>query len=452
VLNARFYLGCPCNVRLTLTEAYAQTYGYGSSTIAPQTSRQDRAARQGTDDKALSSNQKNTERQSMSIRLRLAPYILFTLLMLLLFACGGNKEISTQINAQLGSRTAISKARPADAAQSTYSNIIVNYIRGTAERTKLLLVDAQNGEMTEWQLQGHRLNDPKSPCSSTVFRGLSWSPQQQQLLFASDLNCQYGDYLIDKNGAVSNLSIPTLKYPQRPITVDSPQLSPDGTKVACVDADFKTGKGIQNIYLFDIGSKKSRQITTLSDREVFSLQSVIWSPDGEFLVFVGLDSQKVPTVWQVKRDRSNLTMLLRDSAAQSYKLPVEALENYKISPDGRYLAFLASVNKNNEKVAQTIWLLDFKTKAVRQLLEPAKEPYRAIRAFDWSPDGKRLVLSAGFDTTASCGLSFFPFQPRQNCNSNTALYLINADGSKLTRLTKIETTHDARDTLKWLSR
>ncbi len=66
-------------------------------------------------------------------------------------------------------------------------------------------------------------------------------------------------------------------------------------------------------------------------------------------------------------------------------------------------------------------------------------------------DGKRLVLSAGFDTKASCGLSFFPIQPHQNCNSNTALYLINADGSNLTRLTKIETTYDARDTLKWLS-
>ncbi|HEY9611214.1 hypothetical protein [Allocoleopsis sp.] len=379
----------------------------------------------------------------MSIRLRLAPYFLFTLLMLLLFACGGNKESKTQVNAKIGSSSAI----------PTNPNIIVNYIRGAAEQTKLLLVDANNGEITEWQLQGYRLHDPKSPCSSsTVFRGLSWSPKRQQLLLASDLNCQYGDYLIDKNGTVSNLNIPSLRYPQRPITVDSPQLSPDGTQVASVDTDFKTGKGIQNVYLFDIGSKKSRQLTNLTDKEFYKLQTVIWSPDGEFLVIVGLDSQRVPTVLQVKRDRSNLTMLLRDSAAQSYKLPVEALENYKISPDSRYLAFLASANKNNEKAAQTIWLLDFKTKAVRQLLEPAKEPHRAIKAFDWSPDGKRLVLSAGFDTTASCGLSFFPMQPRQNCNSNTALYLINADGSNLTRLTQIETTHDARDTLKWLSR
>lgn len=381
--------------------------------------------------------------QSMPLRLRLAPYFIFTLLMLFLFACGGNKESKTQINAKIGSSSAI----------PSNPNIIVNYIQGTAEKTKLLLVDANNGEITEWQLQGYRLHDPKSPCSSsTVFRGLSWSPKRQQLLLASDLNCQYGDYLIDKNGTVSNLNIPSLRYPQRPITVDSPQLSPDGTQVASVDTDFKTGKGIQNVYLFDIGSKKSQQLTNLTDKEFYKLQTVIWSPNGEFLVIVGLDSQKVPTVLQVKRDRTGLTMLLRDSAAQSYKLPVEALENYKISPDGRYLGFLASVNKNNEKVAQTIWLLDFKTKAVRQLLEPAKEPYRAIKAFDWSPDGKRLVLSAGFDTTASCGLSFFPIQPRRECSNNTALYLINADGSNLTRLTKIETTHQAKDTLKWLSR
>ena len=379
----------------------------------------------------------------MPIRLRLAPYFLVTLLMLLLFACAGKNATQTQVNAGLQSSTTIPSEH----------NIIVNYIRGTAEGTKLLLVDAQNGEMTKWQLQGHRMNDPKAPCSSsTVFRGLSWSPKRQQLLFASDLDCQYGDYLIDKNGTVSNLNIPSLRYPQRPITVDSPRLSPDGTTVACLDTNFKTGKGIQNVYLFDIRSKKSRQLTTLTDKQIYSLQTVIWSPDGEFLVFVALDSQKVPTVWQVKRDGNGLTMLLRDSAAQSYKLPVEALENYKVSPDGLYLAFLASVNEKNEKAVPTIWLLDLKTKAVRQLLKPAKEPHRAVRAFDWSPDGTRLVLSAGFDANASCGLGFFGIQPHQKCNSNTALYLINTDGSNLTRLTKIETTHDATDTLKWLSR
>lgn len=383
---------------------------------------------------------------------RLASCVLVTLLMLLLFGCGGKNATQTQVNAELKSRTSITGDRSPDAARSAYRNIILNYTRGTAGGTKLLLVDASSGEITEWQLQGHRLNDSKAPCgSSTVFRGLSWSPKRQQLLFASDLDCQYGDYLVDKNGTVSNLNIPSLRYPQRPITVESPHLSPDGTKVVCLDTDFKTGKGIQNVYLFDIGSKKSRQLTTLTDKEVFSLKTVTWSPDGEFLVFAGLDSQKVPTVWRVKRDGSDLTMLLRDSTAHPFRLPVEAVDNYKLSPDGRYMAFLASANEKNEKAVPTIWLLDLKTKAVRQLLAPAKEPHRAVRAFDWSPDGKRLVLSAGLDVKVSCGLSFVGIQPRRECNSNTALYLINPDGSNLTRLTKIETTHDARDTLKWLS-
>ena len=402
----------------------------------------------------------------MPIRLRLTPYFLISLLMLLLFACGRTQENLTQVTAKLPSTNTILSDRASEAARSTYRNIILNYTRGTAEETKLLLVDASNGKITEWQLKGHRLNDPEAPCgSSTVFRGLSWSPQRQQLLFASYLDCQYGDYLIDKNGAVSNLTIPTLRYPQRPLTVESPRLSPDGTRVAYLDTDFKTGKGIHNVYLFDIRSKKSRQLTTFTDKEVYNLQTVVWSPDGEFLVFAGLDAQRIPTVWRVKRDysersaiadseaesRTNLTMLLRDSAAQAYKLPIEAMENYKVSPDGRYLAFLALVNGKNDKAVPTIWLLDLKTKAVQQLMEPAKEQHRAVRAFDWSPDGKRLVMSAGFDATASCGLGFFAIQPHQDCRSNTALYLINRDGSNLTRLTKIETTPDSKNTLQWLS-
>lgn len=398
----------------------------------------------------------------MPIRLRLTPYFLIVLLMLLLFSCGRKQENLTQVTAKLQSTHTILGDRSSEAAPSTYRNIILNYTRGTAEETKLLLVNASNGKITEWQLKGHRLNDPKAPCgSSTVFRGLSWSPQRQQLLFASYLDCQFGDYLIDKNGAISNLNIPTLRYPQRPLTVESPRLSPDGTTVAYLDTDFKTGKGIHNVYLFDIRSQKSRQLTTFTDLEVYSLQTVVWSPDGKFLVFAGLDAQRIPTVWQVKRDdrgrsdiistRSTLTMLLRDSAAQAYKLPIEALENYKVSPDGRYLAFLASVNEKNEKAIPTIWLLDLKTKAVEQLLEPAKEQHRAVRAFDWSPDGKRLVLSAGFDATASCGVGFFAIQRHQDCRSNSALYLINRDGSNLTRLTKMETTPDSKNTLQWLS-
>jgi Tol biopolymer transport system component len=389
----------------------------------------------------------------MPIRLRLTPYFSIALLMLLLFSCGGTQIRSTQVTAKLQSTTTIFGDRSSQAAPNADRNIILNYTRGTAEETKLLLVDANNGKITEWQLKGHRLNDPKAPCgSSTVFQGLSWSPQRQQLLFAAYLNCQYGDYLIDKNGTVSNLKIPTLRYPQRPLIVESPRLSPDGTTVAYLDTDFKTGKGTHNVYLFDIRSQKSRQLTTFTAQDVYNLQTVVWSPDGKFLVFAGLDAQRIPTVWQVKLSTTsgNLTMLLRDSAAQAYKLPVEALENYKISPDGRYLAFLASVNGKNEKAAPTIWLLDLQTKAVQQLVEPAKEQHQAVRAFDWSPDGKRLVLSAGFDAAASCDMGLFAMHSPQNCRSNTALYLINRDGSNLTRLTKIETTPDSKDTLKWL--
>ena len=389
----------------------------------------------------------------MSIRLRLTPYFSIALLMLLLFGCGGTQIRPTQVTAKLQSTTTIFGDRSSQAAPNADRNIILNYIRGTAEETKLLLVNANNGKITEWQLKGHRLNDPKAPCgSSTVFQGLSWSPQRQQLLFAAYLNCQYGDYLINKNGAVSNLKIPTLRYPQRPLIVESPRLSPDGTTVAYLDTDFKTGKGTHNVYLFDIRSQKSRQLTTFTAQDVYNLQTVVWSPDGKFLVFAGLDAQRIPTVWQVKLSTTsgNLTMLLRDSAAQAYKLPVEALENYNISPDGRYLAFLASVNGKKEKTAPTIWLLDLQTKAVQQLMEPAKEQHRTVRAFDWSPDGKRLVLSAGFDAAASCDMGLFAMHSPQNCRSNTALYLINRDGSNLTRLTKIETTPDSKDTLKWL--
>ncbi len=110
------------------------------------------------------------------------------------------------------------------------------------------------------------------------------------------------------------------------------------------------------------------------------------SPDGKWIAYaVGtIDAEKD------KRD-SDLWMVSWDGA-ETIRLtstPESGEQTPRWSPDGRYLAFLASRGDEAEKKkGSQVWLLDRRGGEAQQLTDIKG----GVSDYAWSPDGKRLVL------------------------------------------------------------
>ncbi len=137
------------------------------------------------------------------------------------------------------------------------------------------------------------------------------------------------------------LPLPEVALAQRPMTivdlisvpvVSAPQLSPDGTQVAYVqaDADWAANKRIAHLWRVRTDGTGAVQLTSGKDGEA----QPRWSPDGKWLAFVG------------KRDgaeTAQIQLLLMDGGeARALTAHATAASNPAWSPDGRFLYFLAA--------------------------------------------------------------------------------------------------------------
>jgi dipeptidyl aminopeptidase/acylaminoacyl peptidase len=284
------------------------------------------------------------------------------------------------------------------------------------------LVNPTDWKMSKWEFSN---SIPSALNEETRRSYVSWSPQTQRLLYAKKS--------ISPNGSTEVLKIED----KGPGSSNQSTLSPDGKTVAYTDGfTDKTFGIVEDVYLFDIASKRSRRITKLAPGSVYQL---VWSPDSKTIAFWHRDTKKtLKTLYQINPDGSNLQVLLdaKDN------LPIQIYpslsfndEAMKWSPDGRYLALLsrAKTNNNLNIKSQTIWLLDLKTKKLRELFPtPPESPAGGIQDFAWSPDGQKIVFAAGYD-----GKCYPPLLPIGYPECTNYLYLVDVNGGQPTKVTKI---------------
>ena len=217
-------------------------------------------------------------------------------------------------------------------------------------------------------------------------------------------------------------------------SVQDPQFSPDGTRVAFVVSDPQTSeKRTRHIWLYDKQGNKAHQLTYSEKGE----SSPRWSPDGKQLAFLSNrgEQQQVYTLRMEGGEAAEVT---------KGKAGVQAFE---WAPDGQSIAFLSpnpktEAEEKKEKDKDDARVVDRDDKYARlRVMDLGKREERAltestwkVEELQWSPNGQSIVIKAT-DRPASDRLT-------------DRIYLVNArDGHKHELLAPRGPFRDLRFTL-----
>jgi Tol biopolymer transport system component/DNA-binding winged helix-turn-helix (wHTH) protein len=318
-----------------------------------------------------------------------------------------------------------------------------NFPSVSPDGTQLLFRSNRDGG--EARLYIRNLNDDSPPVPVTDFSGIEgaharcWSPDGTQLVVASDVSGKDQIILLNVD-----------PYKAEPLIKDEaadlqfPRVSPDGSKLLY---QARLADHSIELRVTDLTTKTTSTIyKTSTDIPVPFLVAAQWSPDGSRIVF----SNKIgnTNVFSIKSDGSDLKQLTDDSVpdvtpvysadgkeiyfsrdfygkAKVYRMSVDGGDaeplttkfGYElspaVSPDGKTM--LLSIDRVDGKSrGLDIYSID--------LTQPENERQLTFRrsheaSVVFSPDGKRIAFVA-------------------NSDDNPEIYVANADGSGLFRLTR----------------
>ncbi len=209
---------------------------------------------------------------------------------------------------------------------------------------------------------------------------------------------------------------------------------PSGKEISYIR---RTGSGktsVTALWAFDVAAKKDRQLASSADgNEKLNLGSYQWSPKGDSLL---VDGEK--DLWLLDVASGRKTRLTNDG---------EEKEDATFAPTGERVAF---VKKNN------IYVVEIASGAVKQLTSDGSEDVlngkldwvyeeelanRATgRAYEWSPDGKKIAYLRLDDTpvprypltsylSTHVNLAFERFPQSGDPNPAPSFHVISLDGS-----------------------
>ncbi len=207
-------------------------------------------------------------------------------------------------------------------------------------------------------------------------------------------------------------------------TVVDAQLSPDGKNIIYQlsrprTEQEKPGGAISELWTLPSSGSEPRRFT-FNDR---SDRAPSWSPDGKWVAFLS------------QRGESNITQIYLIAFDGGEAIQLSKAENsvqaFKWSPDGGRIAYMMTDVKSKEELQAEkegkdwsvadqnykhtrVYIIDVKTKETKLVSRSAM----TVHDFDWSPDGKQLVIAAA--PTPSVDDSFM----------KQKLFRVSADGGE----------------------
>jgi Tol biopolymer transport system component len=209
----------------------------------------------------------------------------------------------------------------------------------------------------------------------------------------------------------------------------------DGSDAANTNSTF-------NIWIVNPDGSGATALTKLTAINAGCFQPA-WSPDGSKVVFVspraldGSDTANTTeNIWVMNADGSG--------AAPLTKLTTAGIATFNLawSPDGNKIAFVSSraldgSDAVNTNFTDNIWIMNADGSGVAPLtrLTAVVKDFFPLPA--WSPDGSKIAFSSHRAVDGS---------DAANTNSTANIWVMNADGSNLTAVTKL-TAHLADNSL-----
>jgi TolB protein len=194
----------------------------------------------------------------------------------------------------------------------------------------------------------------------------------------------------------------------------APAWSPQRDRIALVGRGEGRDEGAQELFVMDTDGTNVKRLTVNEDADA----APSWSPDGARLAFARakrIGQEDVETfLYVMSADGSAQRVLRREPPGQT---PV-FLTAPAWSPDGKRIAFTRITLGDEPEAA--VYVMDADGKHARGLVDEALEP-------DWSPDGRRLAVASYRDRL---GRTCF-----HECSLNSEIYVVDADGGHLRRLT-----------------
>ena len=202
-------------------------------------------------------------------------------------------------------------------------------------------------------------------------KGLSVSRDGNRIVFASNRAGRFNIWRMDMDGA-------NLKQLTDGMGEAFPQCSPDGRWVV-----FQSGVGNVTSTLWRVAIDGGEPVKLTSNHSI----APAISHDGSLVAYFYLDRDKPDSPW-----RLGIVSFFDGAFVTSVGIPPTAISRFvRWTPDGKALAYIA-----DEGEASNIWVQRLDGGPAKKLTNFETE---IVAAFDWSPDGKQLLISRGTKTS-----------------------------------------------------
>jgi dipeptidyl aminopeptidase/acylaminoacyl peptidase len=245
----------------------------------------------------------------------------------------------------------------------------------------------------------------------------------------------------DANKSISEIHLVPATGGEHRLLVEgsSPRWSPDGKTLA-----YRARSDDQNgIWLYDISSRKTRFLVTVHSTDHFmghrAVKNHEWSPDGQWIAFVGAEAPGAPAKSDVKvfsrilyktrtsfsDNRRTHVWVVPVAGGEAHLLTPGEYDEHSISwsPDSQRIAFISNRSYDpDDNYRDDLWTVSVESGQVTRLTETIGTEFQP----KWSPDGRNIAYLA----------TVRELNTKDSPPEDTQIYVLAARGGKPLNLTK----------------